>query len=140
MLNEGGEAVGFAESVAEEEYMSGKPVHVEIPAGDTARAKDFYKDLFGWQFQAMEGPNEYHLTQFDEASGGAIFPAEERGARVYFDVDDINAGTEKIKTLGGQADDPQPVPGMGWFATAQDPEGNKIGLWQTDPSAPVPTN
>jgi predicted enzyme related to lactoylglutathione lyase len=27
---------------------------------------------------------------------------------------------------------------MGWFATGSDPEGNPIGLWQTDPSAPAP--
>jgi uncharacterized protein len=115
-----------------------KPVHVELPAGDTARAKDFYSGLFGWEWQSMEGPIEYHMTQFTEDSGGAIFPAEERGARVYFDVDDINAGTARIKELGGQADDPQPVPGMGWFVTAKDTEGNKIGLWQIDSSAPNP--
>ena len=76
------------------------------------------------------------MTQFSDTSGGAIFPAEERGARIYFDVDDINAGAEKIKTLGGHADEPQSVPSMGWFVTAEDPEGNKIGLWQTDPNAP----
>jgi hypothetical protein len=27
---------------------------------------------------------------------------------------------------------------MGWFVTANDTEGNKIGLWQTDASAPTP--
>ena len=118
--------------------MAGAPVHVELPAGDTSRAKEFYGKLFGWQWQSMEGPQEYHMTQFSETSGGAVFPAEERGARIYFDVDDINAGAAKVKELGGQADDPQPVPGMGWFATAKDTEGNKIGLWQTDPSAPNP--
>jgi predicted enzyme related to lactoylglutathione lyase len=128
----------FAESAAEEESMAGKPVHIEIPAGDTSRAKAFYSGLFGWQYQAMEGPQEYNMMQFDETSGGAIFPSEEHGARVYFDVDDINAGAAKINELGGKADDPMSVPGMGWFATAQDTEGNKIGLWQTDPSAPAP--
>jgi predicted enzyme related to lactoylglutathione lyase len=137
-LNDRGGAVGFAESVAEEALMA-KPVHVELPAGDTARAKGFYSGLFGWEWQSMEGPIEYHMTQFTEDSGGAIFPAEERGARVYFDTDDINAGAAKIKDLGGQADEPQPVPGMGWFVTANDTEGNKIGLWQVDPSAPAPS-
>ena len=44
----------------------------------------------------------------------------------------------RVKELGGQADEPQSVPGMGWFVTANDTEGNKIGLWQTDPSAPAP--
>ena len=116
-----------------------KVVHVELPAGDTSRAKGFYTGLLGLQWQAFEGPQEYHMTRFTEDSGGAIFPSEDRGARVYFDTDDINAGAAKIKQLGGKADDPQPVPGMGWFATAEDTEGNKIGLWQTDPSAPAPS-
>ena len=36
--------------------MSGNPVHFEIPAQNTARAQKFYGDLFGWDFQYMEGP------------------------------------------------------------------------------------
>ena len=54
---------------------------------------------------------------------------------LYFEVDDINAGAARVKELGGKADDPQPVPGMGWFATGTDTEGNPIGLWKTDSSA-----
>ena len=29
-----------------------------------------------------------------------------------------------------------PVPGMGWFSTCRDTQGNEFGLWQHDPSAP----
>jgi predicted enzyme related to lactoylglutathione lyase len=43
-----------------------------------------------------------------------------------------------VKENGGKADDPMAVPGMGWFATGEDTEGNPIGLWQTDPNAPAP--
>ena len=32
--------------------MAGKMVHVEIPAKDSAQAKEFYGGLFGWQFQS----------------------------------------------------------------------------------------
>jgi predicted enzyme related to lactoylglutathione lyase len=31
------------------------------------------------------------------------------------------------------------VPGMGWFATCKDPQGNEFGLWKVDPSASAPT-
>ena len=106
--------------------MAGKPVHFEVPAKDANRAREFYSKLFGWEFQSMEGPTEYHMTRFTE-DPGAI--------RVYFGVDDVNAGVARLKELGGKADDPQPVPGMGWFATATDTEGNPIGLWQTDSAA-----
>ena len=36
--------------------MAGKPVHVEIPAPDAAKASEFWGSLFGWQFQGFEGP------------------------------------------------------------------------------------
>jgi predicted enzyme related to lactoylglutathione lyase len=54
-------------------------------------------------------------------------------------VDDINAGAARVKELGGEADEPMPVPAMGWFATCKDPHGNEFGLWQNDTSAPAPT-
>jgi uncharacterized protein len=121
--------------------MAGTMVHLEIPAGDTAKAREFWSGLFGWEFQAYEGsPSEYLMTRFSDTTGGAIMAAEgaKRGPRVYFDVDDINAGVSRVKELGGEAGDAMPVPGMGWFATCTDNEGNDFGLWQTDPSASAP--
>jgi predicted enzyme related to lactoylglutathione lyase len=77
------------------------------------------------------------MTRFSETTGGAIYGADgdERGARVYFDVDDIDASRARVSELGGQGGDALPVPTMGWFAICQDPEGNEFGLWQTDPDA-----
>jgi predicted enzyme related to lactoylglutathione lyase len=62
-----------------------------------------------------------------------------RGTRSYFDVDDINVGAARVKELGGESDQPMPVPSMGWFSTCKDPHGNEFGLWQTDPSAEMPS-
>jgi predicted enzyme related to lactoylglutathione lyase len=121
--------------------MAGQMVHVEIPAGDTAKAREFWGGLFGWQFEAFEGsPTEYHTTRFSDTQGGAIMEADgdERGARVYFDVDDINAATARVSELGGKGGDALPVPGQGWFAICRDSEGNEFGLWQSDPSASAP--
>jgi uncharacterized protein len=120
--------------------MAGRMVHVEIPASDTAKAREFWTGLFGWQWQAFEGPQEYHMTQLSDDTGGAIYPPEGNptGMRVYFDVDDVNASAGKVRELGGQCDDPMPVPGMGWFATCKDSVGNDFGLWQNDPSASAP--
>ncbi|MEP7223835.1 MAG: VOC family protein [Actinomycetota bacterium] len=121
--------------------MAGQMVHLEIPAGDTAKAREFWGSLFGWEFQEFPGsPTEYHMTQFSETTGGAIYGAEDdkRGARVYFDVDDIKVGSARVGELGGQAGDARPVPGMGWFAICSDPEGNEFGIWQADPNASMP--
>jgi predicted enzyme related to lactoylglutathione lyase len=123
------------------EEMPGKMVHLEIPADDTATAREFWGSLFGWQFEAYPGPNEYHMTRVTEDSGAAITNMEpgKRGTRVYFDVDDIRAGVARVAELGGEAGDPMPVPNMGWFAVCSDNVGNEFGLWQTDESAPAPT-
>ena len=107
----------------------------QIPAQDTSRAQEFYKGIFGWQFQAMEGPFEYHMAQVAEDAGSAVFPGDTGAIRVYFDVDDINAGASRLQELGGKADDSQAIPGIGYFAACTDPEGNPFSLYKDDPSA-----
>jgi predicted enzyme related to lactoylglutathione lyase len=121
--------------------MPGQIVHFEIPADDTAKGREFWGSLFGWQFESYPGPSEYHMTRIDEGTGGAITNMEpgKRGARAYFSVDDINAGAARVKELGGAAGEAMPVPNMGWFVTCTDPQGNEFGLWQNDESAPAPT-
>lgn len=120
--------------------MAGEVVHLEIPADDTAQGREFWGGLFGWTFEAYPGPSEYHMTQIDDQTGAAITNMEpgKRGARVYFDVEDINAGAARVKELGGEAAEPMAVPSMGWFSTCTDPHGNEFGLWQSDPSAQAP--
>jgi predicted enzyme related to lactoylglutathione lyase len=124
-----------------EDALPGQIVHIEIPADDTELAREFWGSLFGWQFESYPGPSEYHMTRLSDQQGGAITNMEpgKKGTRVYFDVEDINTGAERVRELGGEADQPMPVPNMGWFVTATDPQGNEFGLWQNDPSAPAPT-
>jgi hypothetical protein len=122
--------------------MAGHIVHLEIPAGDTEKAREFWGSLFGWGWQAVEGPTEYHMTRFTETTGGAIYapdPPDKRGVRIYFDVDEIDAAGTRVNELGGEAGESMPVPGMGWFSLCKDTEGNEFGLWQNDPDAPTPT-
>lgn len=119
--------------------MAGQMVHYEIPAGDAAQAQKFWGGLFGWQFQEFPGaPGGYHMTQITETSGAAIYGADgdKRGARTYFDVDDLDAARARVDELGGEAGDATPVPNMGWFAICNDPEGNEFGIWQSDENAP----
>jgi predicted enzyme related to lactoylglutathione lyase len=118
-----------------------KVVHFEIPADDTARAREFWSGLFGIQWQTYDGPTEYHMFgNEDQQTGGGLMPRPEgqTGLLVYFGVDDIDAAREKAQELGGSVDDKMPVPGMGWFAQATDTEGNKFAFWQPDDSAPAP--
>ena len=117
--------------------MPGTLVHFEIPAADSARAKTFWSDVFGWQYQTWEGPLEYNMIAGEDRPGGAIYPSENggNGFLVYFDVEDINTGAAKVRSAGGEAEEPGPIPGVGWYAQCKDTEGNRFGLFQSDESA-----
>ena len=123
--------------------MAGRLVHFEIPAQNDERATRFYGDLFGWQWNTQEmGPDfNYHMVQFDNESGGAVFRSEDasKGAIVYFDTDDIDASVAKARELGGEAEDKQPIPSVGWFARCKDTEGNPFSLFQSDESVAPPS-
>jgi uncharacterized protein len=120
--------------------VAGSLVHFELPADDTERAREFYGELFGWQYQTWDGPIEYHMLEEGIEPGGAIYPAQagEKGAIIYFDTDDIDASVERVNELGGSAEDKQAIPGIGWYARCEDTEGNSFSLYQADESVPIP--
>ena len=120
--------------------MIGSAVHFEFPAQDAERAKGFWSELFGWQFQSWDGPVEYHMTPPGSSPSVAIYPSEsgERGPVVYFDAGDIDATVARVRELGGEAENKQPIPGVGWFARCRDSEGNHFSLFQSDESVQAP--
>jgi uncharacterized protein len=118
--------------------MPGNIVHFELQAADADRAQQFWSSLWGWQFQGSGMPDvDYRMAQVTEKFGAAIFPSEQMQGypNVYFDTDDIDASVAKVRELGGQAEDKAPVPGVGWFSSCKDTEGNAFSLWQADSSA-----
>ena len=118
--------------------MKGKLVHIELPARDTKRARAFWSKLAGWKFRSWDGPVEYHM--FEGEPGGAIYPSETeaQGLVVYFESDDIDVDVDRIRKLGGEADDKEPIPGVGWYARCHDTEGNAFSLFERDASVPMP--
>jgi predicted enzyme related to lactoylglutathione lyase len=127
--------------------MSGKIVHFEIPFDDGERARNFYREAFGWQV------NEIPDLQYTMVSTGPGneegFPSEPgfinggMGSResgslksptVVVEVESIDAALEKIEKLGGaKAVGRTQVADMGFSAYFTDPEGNLIGLWENAP-------
>ena len=115
-------------------------VHVEFPAQNADRAEGFWESFAGWTIEGsgMEGI-DYRMFQ-DEGWGGAVYPQQEgeHGPIIYFGSDDIDADLAKVRELGGEAEEKQPIPHIGWFARAKDSEGNPFSLFQTDESAAPP--
>ena len=122
-------------------------VHFEIHACDPDRAVNFYKTLFGWNFQKWEGPMEYWMviTGPDDQPGinGGLLKrqGEIDGQAVIayvctFDVADVDASVQTALANGGQVALPKmAIPGVGWLAYCKDTEGNIFGVMQNDPNA-----
>jgi uncharacterized protein len=112
-------------------------VHVEFPAKDADRAEQFWEGLAGWQIEGGAMPEiDYRMFRGGEGWGGAVYPqqAGEGGPIIYFDSEDIDADVVKVRELGGQAEDKQPIAHVGWFARCHDTEGNAFSLFQSDES------
>ncbi|MBI2299376.1 MAG: VOC family protein [Armatimonadetes bacterium] len=119
-----------------------RPVHFELPADDPERAVRFYEQAFGWKFQKWGGPMEYWMvvTGDDSEPGinGGMFrrggPAEKLSN--VLSVPDLDASVTAVTEAGGSVNMARHgIPGVGWFASVNDTEGNMIGLMQFDPTA-----
>ena len=109
--------------------------HIEFPADDPQRAMRFYEAVAGWEFSTVEGMPDYWVFRFAEGFGGAV---GKRGVstgqvvRDYIEIDSIEDALAAAERTGGSVKEPkQDIPGMGWFAVVNDPEGNEVGLFQS---------
>ena len=122
--------------------MAGKVVHFEIPVDDGDRAVGFYRDAFGWSLERW-GPMEYWPTAAGEGEGigGALTRRDPQnpGLFFYIAVDDIDDALVAIEAAGGRRlTGRMPIPTVGWSAVFEDPEGNRVGIFQSDPDAAMP--
>jgi predicted enzyme related to lactoylglutathione lyase len=118
-----------------------RPVHFDFPADDPERAIQFYSDVFGWKFEKWEGPMEYWLIttgprEEPGVNGGMGRRGDpDMGVVNTIDVPSVDEYVEKITAAGGKVLQPKmAIPGVGWYATCQDTEGNAFGIMQDDPS------
>ncbi len=117
--------------------MPNKVCHFEIPGNDPEKLAEFYGKIFDWEIEKMPGDMDYWLIKA-EGVGGGIFkrPMPEAKHINYISVDCIDEWSKKIEEAGGKIVAPKaPVPGMGWFAVALDPQNNPFGIWKNDENA-----
>jgi predicted enzyme related to lactoylglutathione lyase len=114
-------------------------VHFEIIGTDPARLRDYYGDLFDWEFDtsgrvagSVSDPDDYGFVQNADGipggvGGGAGYPAR---VLFYVGVPDVEAALRKAESLGGtRTMGPEAAPGgalvVGHFT---DPEGHLLGV------------
>ncbi len=111
---------------------------VELNSRDLEGVRPFYRSVFGWGEKTSpmgEGMGSYTEWQVDGQSvAGAMsmppgVPAQVPSFwMVYFQVDDIDAATQKANGLGARTQmGPAEYPG-GRYAVLQDPQGAIFGL------------
>jgi uncharacterized protein len=107
----------------------------ELLADDWKKAFAFYGELFGWQKAIHEiGSSEkYQLFSAGGQTLGGMFtkrPMEPFPFWLYyFNVDDVDAAMERVKTGGGQIfEGPLELPDGGWVARCRDPQGAAFAL------------
>jgi predicted enzyme related to lactoylglutathione lyase len=116
-------------------------VHFEIAGDDPARLTKFYADFLNWKIEKVPSPGfEYWVCKTGTGPGidGGIMKRMHPQHTItnYIDVENVDAMVTKAQSLGATLMKPKsPVTNMGWFAILQDPQGNPLGLWQTDKSA-----
>ena len=119
--------------------MGKKVVHIEFPAQDLDRGKKFWEGVGGWSLNDAGMQGMQYLMAQEGDQGAAIFSMEGvSGTTLYLGTDDIDGDLDKVRELGGQAEDKQPIPSIGWFARCKDSEGNDFSLYQNDENAPMP--
>jgi predicted enzyme related to lactoylglutathione lyase len=117
--------------------------HFAINADDTARARSFYQNVFGWQFQPWGPPDFFQISTGDKTTPpvqGALQKRREivPGARMIgfecsFSVADVDAVAAAVEAQGGTIVMPQvTIPGVGRLVFFKDTEGNIAGAIQLD--------
>lgn len=117
-------------------------VHFEFAVDDPDRAIAFYENVLGWKTQKWDGPVDYWLLMTGEEGTpgihGALMRREDNWPSVIntADVADLEATVAAVEANGGTRVTPRTaVPGVGYMSYVTDPEGNMLGLMQSDPDA-----
>ena len=117
----------------------------EIPTRDPERSARFYREVFAWEVEplAWKGPPyckvrtaipKYGMAR--EGIDGGLTAGGEAGDQpllvIHVEEATLEECLERIVAHGGAVEVPiTPVGERGCFARFRDPEGNRLGLWQS---------
>ena len=86
-------------------------MHFEVQADDIKRAKEFYEKVFNWKIEMMMAKENGGMDYWGLTTGPAGIPG-------------INGGMYQ------RTKEKYEIPNVGWFAMAEDTEGNCFGIMQ----------
>lgn len=108
----------------------GRIDYIEIPVTDLDRSREFFGQLFGWEFQ--EWGTDYYSFSDGRLDGGlrrSEEPAPASGVLLVFYTQDIDRDYERVKELGAAiSQEIFEFPGGKRFHFV-DPVGTEFAMW-----------
>jgi uncharacterized protein len=116
---------------------NGTPTWIDLGIPDLDRAMEFYRALFGWEFDVgAEEVGRYTMCLLDGKPVAALMPNADPDAtdfwwNMYLAADHCDGTAQRIIDAGGTLTQaPMDVMDQGRMAIAKDPVGAQFGLWQ----------
>ena len=120
-------------------YIPGVPCWVDTSQPDPEAAVDFYRDLFGWEFEDVMPPDaegRYFIARLRGGDVAAVGSIPEGAPPValwntYVAVDSADDAASKVRDAGGAVMmEPFDVMDAGRMAVFADPDGAAFFVWQ----------
>jgi len=106
--------------------------YLTLSVKDLERAKAFYGELFGWEFEpGASGPSYAHVKN-TALPIGFTSDGPQQAANLYFRVPDLAAAESRVRELGGAIVSEYSSP-TGDGARCRDDQGTEFSLWQPAP-------
>jgi predicted enzyme related to lactoylglutathione lyase len=121
--------------------MANEFAHIELMTHDLEAAREFYTELFDWQWEKheMEGGDYWMIDTGIDPKGGMMKAPEADIPphwMIYTKVENVAETLEKAKALGAEIfKEATPIPGMGAFGIFQDPTGGVMSVWEPAPES-----
>lgn len=122
-----------------------KPTFFDMTVQDVDKARQFFEGVFGWQFDKLDGSDNYYRIEAGPKSehginGGMGVVGQARISegrpltQISIPVPNLEAAMALVKEKGGYVMEPKmSIPGVGWYATCAEPGGLVFGMLQLDP-------
>ena len=116
------------------EQKPGSFVHMEIASTDPQRTRQFFEEVFDWDFEFVPEMNYHTYSAPSGPGGGLMSPMENQSPGIlnYLLSHDIDADVKKIEAAGGRVLQPKrEIPGVGSWALFQEPTGIVMALFES---------
>jgi predicted enzyme related to lactoylglutathione lyase len=116
-------------------YPPGTFCWIDLGTTDVARAKTFYRELFGWEMEDLPAEAAtYTMCRLNgKAVAGMHEHSEEEGVgwSSSISVDDVDGSTSRAGRLGATVlIEPFEIPAAARISVIRDPSGAEVQLWQ----------